>query len=103
MNDKFCGLQFTGNEGRKVLSEFTGDERVAEAIQKIYADGIANACEGEWIRILGQIKSEIGDDAFRNWVRPMALERVDAGHATHAAPTRLLRDWVAAHYLGRNL
>src|SRR5215510_7455218 len=80
-----------------------GDERVAEAVQKIYADSMATACEGEWIRVLGQIKSEIGDDAFRNWLRPMTLERIDDGHATLAAPTRFLRNWVATHYLDRIL
>src|SRR4051812_49807308 len=49
------------------------------------------------------MQSEIGDDAFRNWLRPMTLERVDDGHATLAAPTRFLRDWVATHYLDRIL
>ena len=49
------------------------------------------------------MKSEIGEDAFRNWLRPMSLERVDDGHATIAAPTRFLRDWVATHYLDRLL
>ena len=76
---------------------------MAEAVQKIYAESMANACEGEWIRVLGQMKSEIGEDAFRNWLRPMSLERVDDGHATIAAPTRFLRDWVATHYLDRLL
>src|SRR5215510_14618556 len=49
------------------------------------------------------MKSEIGDDAFRNWLRPITLERIDDGHATLAAPTRFLRDWVATHYVDRIL
>jgi chromosomal replication initiator protein len=74
---------------------------VAEALQKFDADSMANACEGEWIRILGQLKAEIGDNAFRSWLRPISLERVDDGLATIAAPTRFLRNWVATHYLDR--
>jgi len=76
---------------------------VAEAVQTIDADSMANACEGEWIRILGQLKAEIGDNAFRSWLRPISLERVDDGQATIAAPTRFLRNWVATHYLDRLL
>ena len=76
---------------------------MAEAVQIIHADSIATTCESEWIRVLSHMKSEIGDDAFRNWLRPMTLERVDDGHATLAAPTRFLRDWVATHYVDRIL
>src|SRR5882724_1553988 len=64
---------------------------------------MANACEGEWIRILGQLKAEIGENAFRSWLRPISLERVDDGQATITAPTRFLRNWVATHYLDRLL
>jgi chromosomal replication initiator protein len=61
----------------------------------------ATASENEWLRVLGQLKGEVGEDAYRNWLRPMHLERVDDGHAVIAAPTRFLRDWVITHYLDR--
>lgn len=61
------------------------------------------ACQGEWTRVLDQLKTEIGDDAFRNWLRPMDVERVDAGQAVITAPTRFLRDWVTTHYADRLL
>jgi chromosomal replication initiator protein len=61
----------------------------------------ATASEKEWLRVLGQLKVEVGEDAYRNWLRPMHFERVDDGHAVIAAPTRFLRDWVITHYLDR--
>ena len=63
----------------------------------------AGACEGEWTRVLEQIKTEIGDDAFRSWLRPMDLQQVDGGQAVITAPTRFLRDWVTSHYADRLL
>ena len=51
----------------------------------------------------GQLKAEVGEDAFRNWLQPMNLEHVDSGQAVIAAPTRFLRDWVATHYADRLL
>jgi chromosomal replication initiator protein len=78
---------------------------VAEAAQfhRCDIDGTAKTCKGEWTRVLGQLKAEVGDDAFRNWLRPMNLQRVDNGQAVIAAPTRFLRDWVATHYADRLL
>ena len=73
------------------------------AVQKNDADSTASACQGEWIRILGQLKAEVGEDAYRNWLRPINLERVDDGQAVIAAPTRFLRDWVRTHYADRLL
>jgi chromosomal replication initiator protein len=76
---------------------------VADTVQIYNADGTANSCKGEWIRVLGQLKAEIGEDAFRSWLRPMDVERVDDGQAIVIAPTRLLRDWVTTHYADRLL
>ena len=78
---------------------------VAEAvlIQGRDTDSITDLREGEWTRVLSQLKGEIGDDAFRNWLRPINLQRVDSGQAVIAAPTRFLRDWVTTHYADRML
>jgi chromosomal replication initiator protein len=52
---------------------------------------------------VGQLKAEIGEDAYRNWLRPVNLDRVDDGKAVIIAPTRFLRDWVTTHYADRLL
>src|SRR5689334_24447488 len=61
------------------------------------------ACEAEWTGVLGQLRAEVGEDAFRNWLQPINLEHVDGEQAIIAAPTRFLRDWVATHYADRLL
>jgi len=76
---------------------------VAEAVRVRDADTSASACKSEWIRVLGHLKDEVGEAAYRSWLRPMSVERVDDGEAIVAAPTRFLRDWVATHYADRLL
>ena len=77
-------------------------ERVTQAIQE-YTSNTTTASEAEWSEVLRQLKGEVGEDAFRNWLQPMNLEHVDGGQAVIAAPTRFLRDWVATHYADRLL
>jgi len=76
---------------------------LAEAVRREDADTSASAYQSEWTRVLGHLKEEVGEAAFRSWLRPMSVERVDDGEAIVAAPTRFLRDWVATHYADRLL
>jgi chromosomal replication initiator protein len=76
---------------------------VAHAVETIDTDNATGAQAGEWTRVLGQLKAEIGEAAFRNWLTPMNLRGIDSGQAVIAAPTRFLRDWVATHYADRLL
>jgi len=59
--------------------------------------------DSEWARVLGRLKKEVGDTAFRSWFRTMTLERVEQGEGTVSVPTRFLRNWVATHYADRLL
>ncbi len=79
-----------------------GGGGVTQAIQEDASNTTA-ACEAEWIGVLGQLRAEVGEAAFRNWLQPMNLEYIDSGQAVIAAPTRFLRDWVATHYADRLL
>src|SRR3974377_571022 len=76
---------------------------VAEAVRRGEMDTSASASESEWARVLGHLKAEVGEAAYRSWLRPMSVERVDDGEAIVAVPTRFLRDWVATHYADRLL
>jgi len=58
---------------------------------------------GEWGRVLGLLKDEVGETAYRSWLHGLRVERVDRGEAVVAAPTRFLRNWVATHYADRLL
>ena len=76
---------------------------MAEAAQENRREIASNTSELEWSRVIGQLKEEIGDTAYRSWLAPINVERVDGGEAVIAAPARLYRDWVASHYADRIL
>jgi chromosomal replication initiator protein len=57
----------------------------------------------EWDRVLGQLKQEVGETAYRSWLMPISVQRVDGGEAVIAAPARFFRDWIASHYADRIL
>jgi chromosomal replication initiator protein len=75
---------------------------VAEAGQVARGQS-ATTTQIEWHRVLGQLKEEIGETAYRSWLAPINVERVDGGEAVIAAPARLYRDWVASNYADRIL
>jgi chromosomal replication initiator protein len=58
---------------------------------------------GEWRRVLGLLRDEVGDTAFRSWLQSLRVERVANGEAVIAVPTRFLRTWIAQHYADRLL
>ena len=55
----------------------------------------------EWARVRGRLRSEVGDAAFRSWLKPLVLVEVRNGVARLAVPTRFMRDWVCSHYQDR--
>jgi chromosomal replication initiator protein len=77
--------------------------RVAQTIQGSDDHDSINEHDGGWARVLRQLRGEVGDDAFRNWLRPINLRQISDGEAVIVAPTRFLRDWVLAHYADRLL
>jgi chromosomal replication initiator protein len=58
---------------------------------------------GEWRRVLGLLRNEVGDTAYRSWLQSLRLERIADGEAVVAVPTRFLRTWIAEHYADRLL
>ncbi len=51
--------------------------------------------------MLELLRSELGDTAFRSWLRPLSLIGFDDGEVTLATPARFMRDWIVTHYLDR--
>ena len=76
---------------------------MAQAGQEKRSETAAKTPQFEWSRVLEQLKEEIGDTAYRSWLVPINLQRIDGGEAVIAAPARLCRDWVASHYADRIL
>jgi chromosomal replication initiator protein len=76
---------------------------VAEAAQENPNETAASTPEGQWGRVIGQLKQEIGDVAYRSWLASINLQRIEGGEAVIATPARLYRDWIASHYADRIL
>lgn len=57
----------------------------------------------EFQRVLGLLRDEVGDTAYRSWLQSLRVERVKDGEAVVAVPTRFLRTWIAEHYADRLL
>jgi chromosomal replication initiator protein len=51
-----------------------------------------------WARIRARLQNEVGELAYRNWLRQMTLSAVDGDEITVVLPTRFLCDWVRSHY-----
>ncbi|MCS6854708.1 MAG: chromosomal replication initiator protein DnaA [Elioraea sp.] len=53
---------------------------------------------GQWARVRGRLREEVGEVQYRTWLRQMTLAGVNDDEVTIVLPTRFLRDWVRAHY-----
>src|SRR6202049_1014727 len=74
---------------------------VPEAARSGRVEG--TTCAGDWARVMGRLKDEVGETAYRSWLRSMRLDRIENGEGVIAVPTRFLRNWVATHYADRLL
>src|SRR5436190_6417876 len=80
-----------------------GGRGVPEAARSDRVEGAVLVGEGEWGRVIGRLKQEVGEAAYRSWLKSMRFERVADGEGVIAVPTRFLRNWVATHYADRLL
>jgi chromosomal replication initiator protein len=54
-----------------------------------------------WARVRGRLRTEVGDAAYRSWLKPLTLNRLADGEIRLSAPTRFMRDWILSHYHDR--
>jgi chromosomal replication initiator protein len=55
----------------------------------------------QWARVRGRLKEEVGEAAFRSWLLPLTVDRIDGTEVRIVVPTRFMRDWVLTHYADR--
>ena len=51
-----------------------------------------------WAKIRSQLRSEVGDADYRNWLRPMTLRAKDGDEVEISLPSGFVRDWVRDHH-----
>ncbi len=54
-----------------------------------------------WSKICDQLKADIGESAFENWLKPMAIIEVKGSEILCSVPSRFMRDWILANYIER--
>jgi chromosomal replication initiator protein len=54
--------------------------------------------DGQWERVRARLRSEVGEAAFKSWLKPLVLVSIDNGEVRLAVPSRFMRDWVRSHY-----
>ncbi|MEM7169193.1 MAG: chromosomal replication initiator protein DnaA [Pseudomonadota bacterium] len=52
----------------------------------------------QWARVRGRLRGDVGEAAFRSWLKPLVLVGLRNGRMRLAVPTRFMRDWVASNY-----
>ncbi len=55
----------------------------------------------QWARVRGRLRTEVGEAAFRSWLKPLTLVNSKSGVVRMAVPTRFMRDWVRSNYAER--
>jgi len=59
---------------------------------------IDGTVEAQWARIRGRLRGEIGEAAFKSWLRPLTLKNIERGTVRLSISTRFMRDWISNHY-----
>jgi len=57
--------------------------------------------EQQWARVKARLKDEVGEAAYRNWLRPLTLADMEGSELVMGVPSRVVRDWVRTNYADR--
>ena len=55
----------------------------------------------QWAHVRGRLRNEVGEAAFRSWLKPLTLVAERDGVVRMGVPTRFMRDWVSSNYADR--
>ncbi|NBP72166.1 MAG: chromosomal replication initiator protein DnaA, partial [Alphaproteobacteria bacterium] len=62
------------------------------------ANGLTQEINARWTRVRGVLRAEVGDSAYKSWLKPLGLVEFSGGVVRLSVPTRFMRDWIANHY-----
>lgn len=52
----------------------------------------------QWMKVLGILRAEVGESAYRSWLKPLVLVGESEAGLCMSVPTRFMRDWVVNNY-----
>ncbi len=61
----------------------------------------ATSLDEQWARVRGRLRAEVGEAAYRSWLKPLTMVSVKKDVVRLAVPTRFMRDWVLSNYAQR--
>jgi len=61
----------------------------------------AASLDEKWARVRGRLRAEVGEAAYRSWLKPLTMVSVKKNVVRMAVPTRFMRDWVLSNYAQR--
>src|SRR3954468_16649046 len=62
---------------------------------------VGSSLDQQWARVRGRLKDEVGETAYRSWLKPLTVSELKGGEVRITVPTRFMRDWVLTHYADR--
>src|SRR5881628_3684382 len=71
-------------EIRRACTFYGGGPGVPEAARDDRVEDAVFAGTGEWARVVGRLKDEVGETAYRSWLKSMRLDRVESGEGVIA-------------------
>jgi len=57
--------------------------------------------QSQWARVRGKLRAEMGETAYRNWLKKLTFLQIRGQEVELAVPTRFVRDWIVSHYQDR--
>ncbi len=57
--------------------------------------------EDQWKRVRGRLRAELGEAAFKTWLRPLSLDGVSGSDVVMRVPSGNMKDWVMSRCGGR--
>ena len=54
-----------------------------------------------WSRVRSRLRAEVGEAAYRSWLKPLTLAGCRGGSVRLHVPSRFMRDWVQSNYADR--
>src|SRR5690625_882693 len=68
---------------------------------EMHSHGAEDQLGSSWTRVRGRMRAEVGDAAFRSWLKPMQLVGLRSNTLRMAVPSRFMRDWINNNYADR--
>jgi chromosomal replication initiator protein len=62
---------------------------------------VGSSLDQQWARVQVRLKDEVGETAYRSWLKPLTVSELKGSELRISVPTRFMRDWVLTHYADR--